>query len=103
MLVGAHVNDELAFVGYDVVLRAAIDDGALHLRWSEEFRYLPELVVAYEDEVVERLVDGIDALVACCMSALSVCHAVDDHESSLCNGRLHACRFAYDGDDPALH
>ena len=95
--VGAHVDDEAALVGDDVVLRAAVEDGHRHLGGAEQRTLLAETVVAQPHEVVQGLVDGVDTFVAGGMAALAVRHAVDDHESLLGHGGLHARGLAHDG------
>ena len=95
VLVGAHVDEHLAAVGDDVVLRAGVDNGESHLRWAEELAHLLELIVLYPNHVVEGLVNGVHALVSRGVPALSVGNDIEHHQALLGYGGLHARGLAH--------
>ena len=97
VFVGAHIDGEAALIGYHVVLTATVDDGHRHLAGPQQPTRLAEFVVANEQDVIQRLVDGVHPLLAGRMSTLAVGHGVDHHQPLLGNGRLHAGGFAHDG------
>ena len=96
--VGAHIDDEAAGVGHDVVLRACLNLGDAHLHRSEQVGLTGEELGAEPMDVGQCFVNGIDAFIAGGMSCFAVGSAVQDHQSFLCHGGLHLGGLSDDGD-----
>lgn len=94
--VGTHINDEATRVGDDIVLRAGFYHSDSGFHGTEERRYAFETVCLNELYVFDGFVDGIDAFVAGSVSGLSVCGAVEHHESFFGYGGVHSGGFAYE-------
>ena len=97
-LVRADVDRKLAAVGYDVMLRAGLDDRDRHLDRSQQVALLRELIRTEPVDVLDRLVDGVDTLIAGGVSRLAGGDAIEHHQSLLGDRRTHAGRFAHHGE-----
>ena len=62
---------------------------------TEHIRYAWKAVGAQPFDIGHSSVDGVDALVAGCMTADSVSYAVEHHEASFGHCGLKPCGFAY--------
>ena len=71
-----------------------MEHGDCHLGRTKQRTDLLEAIVTQPYEVVEGFIYCIDALVASSMTRLAMSDTVDNHQSLLSNGRLHACRLA---------
>ena len=90
----AQIDDEAARVGHDVVLGAGRDLRDGDADRSQQFGYAVEAEAAEPRDVVECDIERIYALVARRMAAFAAGFAVEDHQSPLADGGLHARRFA---------
>ena len=97
-LVGPDVDRKLAAVGDDVVLRAGVDHRDGHFHPAQKVAVVRELVGAEPVDVLDRLVDGVDALVAGGVSRLSGGDAIEHHQPLLGDRRKHPRRLADDGE-----
>ena len=80
------------------MLRAGLDDRDRHLDRSQQVALLRELIRTEPVDILDRLVDGVDALIAGGVSRLAGGDAIEHHQSLLGDRRTHAGRFAHHGE-----
>ena len=95
-LVGAHIHHNIAHIGHHIVLRSGVYHRCVHHCCAEMRAYALKAIVANPYQVVQSLVQSIDALAPCGVSTLAVRRKVEHHKSLLSHSRLHAGRFSND-------
>ena len=92
------IDGEFAAVRNDIVLCPGMDNRDAHLYRSEEIAFSRELIGVEPFDVFHRKRDRIDPLVPGGMSCLAGADTVQDHQPFFGYGRLHAGRFADNGE-----
>ena len=92
------IDGEFAAVRNDIVLCPGVDNRDAHFHRSEEIAFFRELIGVEPFDVFHRKRDRIDPLVPGGMSCLAGADTVQDHQPFFGYGRLHAGRFADNGE-----
>ena len=93
-LINSHIDHKLTLGRHYVMLRSCLHTRNRHLHRTKHWRHTLKTMRTKPLDILQRLIDSIYALLACCVTSNTIRRTIEHHQALLGNSGIHSRRFA---------